>query len=112
MPKVIPMISDEIVLRELSTLDGAILLIPRQVAMIFGISDRQLEEDRNIGRPPPFVKRDGINGAIRYRVEDVRKALADLTVYRTTTQANADKPKRRTKQKPYGILRGIEEWGQ
>ena len=44
MPKDIPLIPTEIVLRELSKLDGAIRLIPVQVSMVLGLSKGELDE--------------------------------------------------------------------
>jgi len=67
--------------------------------MILGCSVRQLEDDREAGDPPPFVKR---GGSIRYRVEDVRKALADLILSHTTTESKAVQA-RRKKPTPHGI---------
>jgi len=84
MPKVKPHIPDEQVLKELSTLDGEILLLPAQVANVLSISTKQLETNRSEGSPPRFVK---VGGVYRYRVADLRAYLQANPVFNNSMEA-------------------------
>ena len=78
MPKVTPKISDEQLLKEFSTLDGEILLLPAQVAKILAISVETLKSNRSDGAPPRFVK---VGGSYHYRVADVLAYLKANPVF-------------------------------
>jgi hypothetical protein len=88
MPKVKPLIPDALVLEKLDVLSGDIQLIPPQVEMILGVGAEQLKDNRKEGRPPKFVME---GGAIRYRVEDVRKYLRDKKVLSNTAESFVEK---------------------
>jgi hypothetical protein len=82
MSKDIPLIPTEIVLRELSKLDGAIRLIPAQVSMVLGISKCELDEKRENGLPPPAIME---GDKIRYRVDAVRAYAKSAQAYKPAT---------------------------
>jgi len=92
MPKISPVIPNEILLKELDSLDGSILIIPEQCGMLIGSSKRQLKDDRKNGSPPPYVKKGGSN---MYRIEDVRNYLKSLAVYQSTSEEFKAKLKER-----------------
>ncbi|MGN6666679.1 MAG: hypothetical protein ACTHKH_06875 [Trinickia sp.] len=76
------LISDDVLLTQLSTLDELVLLVPDQVAMILGRSKETLKEERDQGRPPPHVKTSE-KGAYYYRLGDVRDYLRVLQTFIT-----------------------------
>lgn len=76
------LISNEVLLTQLSTLDELVLLVPDQVAMILGRSKETLKEERDQGRPPPHVKTSE-KGAYYYRLGDVRDYLRVLQAFIT-----------------------------
>lgn len=88
MPKVKPYIPTELVLTKLHDLIPEIQLIPAQVEMLLGIGSDQLKQDREDGKPPPFVKQGGV---FRYRLGDVRDYLKSKPVFNNTAQAMAEK---------------------
>jgi len=88
MPKVKPLIPTELVLEKLDVLAEDIQLIPEQVSMILGISERQLKEDRKEGNKPYSVRQ---GGSVRYRVGDVRAYLKEQTVFKNSGEAFAEK---------------------
>jgi hypothetical protein len=55
MPKIVPMIPSEVLLREFDRLSPSLLLVPEQVAMVTGATPERLREERRAGKPPPFV---------------------------------------------------------
>ena len=83
MPKITPLIPTEVLLKELDSLAGSILIIPEQVAKLTATSKRQLKDDRENGAPPPYVKK---GGSYMYRIEDVRNYLKSLPVYQSTSE--------------------------
>jgi len=86
MIKETPLIPTEIVLRELSKLDGAIRLIPIQVSMVLGLSKAELDEKLENGQPPPAI----LEGEkIRYRVDAVRAYAKSAQAYKPTTPTKA-----------------------
>lgn len=83
MPKINPLIPNELLLEKLDALSGLIQIIPEQVSMIVGLSPSKLKENRANGEPPPFVKE---GSSYRYRIEDVRNYLRDKAVFKSTLQ--------------------------
>jgi hypothetical protein len=86
MVKETPLIPTEIVLRELSRLDGAIRLIPIQVSMVLGLSKAELDEKLDNGLPPPAILE---GDKIRYRVDAVRAYAKSAQAYKPTTPIKA-----------------------
>lgn len=87
MPKVIPMIPDQMVVTRLSELDELSCLTPKQVGMILGKTEKQLEEARKAGTGPRF---DSNGGRVRYFVGHVRDYQRDRMknhTYLTTLEA-------------------------
>jgi hypothetical protein len=86
MVKETPLIPTEIVLRELSRLDGAIRLIPIQVSMVLGLSRAELDAKLESGLPPPALLE---GDKIRYRVDAVRAYAKSAQVYKPATPVKA-----------------------
>jgi hypothetical protein len=87
MPKVIPTIPDELILTKFSELDAVLPLTPKQVAMILGKTEAQLQEARKAGSGPRF---DQNGGRVRYYIGQVRDYLRDRMenhTYLTTREA-------------------------
>lgn len=94
VPKHVPLIPDEVVLRELDTLAPSICVTASQAAMVLGVSVPQLEERRRAGSPPPFVSDGDIRGKVRYSVGALRDHIRENThrntqAARTTAKARA-----------------------
>ena len=86
MIKETPLIPTEIVLRELSRLDGAIRLIPIQVSMVLGLSKAELDQKLDKGLPPPAILE---GDKIRYRVDAVRAYAKSAQAYKPATPIKA-----------------------
>lgn len=78
MPKQVPLIPDELVLRELDSLAPSICVTASQAAMVLGISVPQLEERRRAGTPPPFIS-DEVRGKVRYTIGALRDHIRSHT---------------------------------
>jgi hypothetical protein len=86
-----PRIPDAVIFQHLKNreaLDDDFWLVPEQVGMLLGRSDRTLEEDRKNGVPPPFKKPWGINGPARYRMGAVRDVLLNSPEFNSTLEAH------------------------
>lgn len=88
MPKVDPLIPDDIVLTKLEELSALLLLIPRQVSMVTALTMGQLEEYRKAGKPPRFTNE---GGPVRYFIGDVREYLLSMRRYTSTREARTEK---------------------
>lgn len=84
MPKVSPLLPNELLLREFDHLSPLIQLTPEQVSMLIGISRKQMEDNRAAGNPPPFTKQ---GGSIRYQLGAVRDYLKSKPSFKNTGQA-------------------------
>lgn len=69
MPKVDPLIPDDVVLTRFEDLSPLLRLIPRQVSMVTALTIGQLEDYRKAGKPPRFTNE---GGRVRYFIGDVR----------------------------------------
>lgn len=81
------MIPDEIVITKLSELDELSCLTPKQVGMILGKTEKQLEETRKAGTGPKF---DTNGGRVRYfvgHVRDYQRNRMNNHTYLTTLEA-------------------------
>ena len=92
MPKVSPLIPNELLLREFDHLSPLIQLIPEQVSMLIGISIAQLKDNREEGYPPPFTKQ---GGAIRYQLGAVRDYLKSKPSFNNGGESYAYEKKHR-----------------
>lgn len=88
MPKVDPLISDDIVLTRFDDLSALIRLIPSQVSMLTALTIGQLEEYRKAGKPPRFTTE---GGPVRYFIGDVRDYLLSMRRYSSTREARTEK---------------------
>lgn len=88
MPKVDPLIPDDIVLTRFEELSPLLRLIPQQVSMVTALTIGQLEDYRKAGKPPRFTN-DG--GPVRYFVGDVRDYLLSMRRYTSTREARTEK---------------------
>lgn len=87
MPKVIPTIPDELLLTKFNELSAVLPLTPKQVAMILGKTESQLQDIRKAGTGPRF---DSTNGRVLYYLGHVRDYLRDRMenhTYLTTQEA-------------------------
>jgi hypothetical protein len=89
VPKEIPGIPTEVLLRELSQLDGMLLVTPQQAAIILSRTPKQLSDDRAAGRPPPFTK---VGGSNRYSIQAIREYVRGNT-FKSTAQASSHERK-------------------
>jgi excisionase family DNA binding protein len=64
------------------------LLTDREVARIIGRSRSTLQKARVYGGGIPFVR---VGGAVRYRVEDVERFLAELPTCSSTSEDPPDR---------------------
>lgn len=83
MPKDVPGIPTDVLLRKLGELDGLLQITPQQVALILSRTPKQLSDDRAAGRPPPFTK---VGGSNRYSIGSVRDYIKGNT-FKSTAQA-------------------------
>ncbi|MDR8731312.1 hypothetical protein [Burkholderia pseudomultivorans] len=86
-----PRIPDAVIFQHLKNreaLDDDLWLVPEQVGMLLGRTDRTLEEDRKNGTPPPFKKPWGMNGPVRYTIGAVRDVLLNRPSFNSTLEAN------------------------
>jgi hypothetical protein len=88
VPKVDPLIPDDIVLTRFEELSPLLRLIPQQVGMVTALTIGQLEDYRKAGKPPRFTN-DG--GPVRYFVGDVRDYLLSMRRYTSTREARTAK---------------------
>lgn len=89
MPKVIPTIPDELILTKFSELDATLPMTPKQVAMILGKTEAQLQEARKAGSGPRF---DPQSGRVLYYIGQVRDYVRDRMenhTYLSTREAKA-----------------------
>ena len=87
VPKVIPTIPDELLLTKFNELSAVLPLTPKQVAMILGKTESQLQDIRKAGTGPRF---DSTNGRVLYYLGHVRDYLRDRMenhTYLTTQEA-------------------------
>ena len=90
MPKDIPGIPTDVLLRELTQLDGLLQITPQQAAMILSRTPKQLSDDRAAGRPPPFTK---VGGSNRYSIGAIRDFIKKNT-FKSTSQATSSEAMR------------------
>ncbi|HDR9283668.1 TPA: hypothetical protein QDB45_005282 [Burkholderia vietnamiensis] len=64
-------------------------LSPAQAGMVMGRSARMLEDDRKNGTSPPFIKRGGANGPVRYRLGDVRNFMKSAKTFTSNLEMHA-----------------------
>jgi len=85
-----PRIPDAVIFQHLKNreaLNDDLWLVPAQVSMLLGKTERTLEEDRKNGNPPPFMKPWGVTGPTRYTVGAVRDYLTSQATFNTTLEA-------------------------
>lgn len=95
MPKQVPAIPNELLQAKLGNrqeLSDLLLITASQLGMIVCRSTDELQEDRKVGKPPPFVQLG--EKSVRYRLGSVRDHLETLPEYHNTTQARLDQAKR------------------
>lgn len=85
MPKDVPGIPTDVLLRKLGQLDGLLQITPQQAAIILSRTPKQLSDDRAAGRPPPFTK---VGGSNRYSIGSVRDYIKGNT-FKSTAQATS-----------------------
>ena len=88
MPKVSPLIPNELLLSEFDHLSPLIQLIPEQASMLMGISLEQMKSNRREGHPPPHTKQ---GGSIRYQLGAVREYLKSQPSFNNELEAFAYK---------------------
>jgi hypothetical protein len=88
VPKVDPLIPNDIVLTRFEELSPLLRLIPSQVSMVTALTIGQLEDYRKAGKPPRFTNE---GGPVRYFIGDVRDYLLSMRRYTSTREARAEK---------------------
>ncbi len=108
MPKDIPGIPTDQLLRELTQLDGLLQITPQQAAIILSRTPKQLSDDRAAGRPPPFTK---VGGSNRYSIGSVRDYIKGNT-FKSTAQATQAEAMRDGGLMPASFSAFINEGGR
>lgn len=104
MPKRRPAISDDVLMRELDTLPDGTLVMPTQVKMVTGLSERDLLDRRRTDPPtPPFPEpRDPGKSIYWY-------SLGTLRAYRASLKESAE-IKAELQRQGYENQRGFSAW--